>query len=241
MNYREPTLLLTRPEPLSSKFLARCEKALGGRVAAVISPVMRIVEAGDIPPLDDYQTLIFTSGHAVRRVGNAGLLNGRNVATVGRATAELATGYGAVAKELGSDLVTFLANFGDIGDPCLHLRGSHARGDLATHLNMAGKTAHEAIIYDQLSMPPTRAAQALIAGSDPIIAPVFSPRSAELLSRFADQRADVTIIAMSAAVAAASSQIGKVQIADPPTVEAMCRATVASLKQAYLVERPADD
>ncbi len=241
MSLREPTLLLTRPEPGSSEFLALCEREFGDRISAITSPLMRIVDAGDIPPLDEYQTLIFTSGHAVHRVGKAGLLNGRCVATVGQATAELATGFGASARAIGTDLETFLANCADLADPCLHLRGSHTRGDLAAELTLAGKSAGEAVIYDQLAMPPTRAAQALVAGSDPVTAPVFSSRSAELLSRFIGNRVDVTVIAISAAVASASTRIGKVKIAEAPTVEAMSAATVASLRQARLVERPTDD
>ncbi len=170
-----------------------------------------------------------------------GLLEGQNAATVGEATADLATGYGADARALGADLVTFLANSGDIADPCLHLRGSHTRGALAAQLVLAGKDASEAIIYDQLAMPPTRAAQALIAGTDPIIAPVFSPRSAELLSRFLGQRTGVTIIAISSAAAEASGITANVQIATAPTVEAMTAATVAAFRQACLVEPPAGD
>lgn len=241
MIHHEPTLLLTRPEPQSSEFLARCEREHGDRFSAVISPVLRIVDSGDIPPLDVYQNLLFTSGHAVHRIGKAGHLKGRAVATVGQATAELARGYGAVAKAYGADLETFLTNCADLADPCLHLRGSHTRGDLALRLESMGKAASEAVIYEQLTLPPTRAAQALVVGPDPIIAPIFSPRSAQLLSRIIGRRADVTVIAMSQAVADASRTIGEVHIAAAPTFEAMCAATVASLHQAHLVARPADD
>ncbi|MEK6217517.1 MAG: uroporphyrinogen-III synthase [Boseongicola sp.] len=241
MTHRELTLLLTRPEPQSSEFLARCEREHGARISAVISPVFRIVDTGDIPPLDEYRSLIFTSGHAVRRVGEAGLLNGRTVATVGQATAELARDYGAVAKAYGADLETFLANCADLANPCLHLRGSHTRGDLAARLASMDKVTSEAVVYDQLTRPPTRAAQAIIAGTDSIIVPLFSPRSAQLLSRIIGRRADVTVVAISEAVAAASRTIGKAHIAAAPTVEAMCAATVASLGQAHLVERPTDD
>jgi uroporphyrinogen-III synthase len=241
MIHRELTLLLTRPEPQSSEFLARCEREHGDRIPAVISPVLRIVDAGDIPPLDAYRSLIFTSGHAVRRVGEAGLLTGRTVAVVGQATAELAGDYGAVAMAYGADIGTFLANCADLAGPCLHLRGSHTRGDLAARLASMDKAASEAVVYDQLTLPPTRAAQAMIAGTDPIIAPIFSPRSAHLLSRFISRRPDVTVVAMSEAVAAASRTIGEVHIAAAPTVEGMCTATVASLGQAHLVVRPTDD
>ncbi len=238
---RETTLLLTRPEPQSSEFLARCEKELGQRISAVISPLLQIVDAGDIPPLDDYHCLIFTSGNAVHRVGKAGVLKGRGVAAVGEATAEFARNYGAIAKAYGDDLETFLANCVDIEGPCLHLRGSHTRGDLVGRLKSMGKAASDAVVYDQISQPPTRAARALLAGPDPIIAPLFSPRTAQLLSKAVGQRPGIVVVAMSGAVADASRTIGKVHIAEAPTVGAMCAATAASLQQANLVERPTDD
>ncbi|MGI9395613.1 MAG: uroporphyrinogen-III synthase [Boseongicola sp.] len=238
---REPTMLLTRPEPQSSEFLARCEKELGRQISAVISPMLQIVDTGDIPPLDGYLNLIFTSGHAVRRVGEAGLLKGRNVAVVGEVTAELAVTYGAFAKEFGHDLETFLAKCSDLVGPCLYLRGSHTRGNLAAQLAAMGKMVAEAVVYDQLSKPPTRAAQALLAGQVPVVAPLFSPRTAQLFSQAIGQRSDVRVVAMSKAVADASEAIGEVQISAAPTVEAMCAATVAMLRQAHLVERPADD
>ena len=241
MIFRESTLLMTRPEPQSSEFLARCEKKLGQRISAVISPLLQIVDSGDIPPLDDYRCLIFTSGNAVHRVGKAGVLKGRSVAVVGDATAELARDYGAIAKPYGDDVEAFLANCLDLAGPCLHLRGSHTRGDLAGRLTSMGKPTSEAIVYDQIAQPPTRAAQALLAGPDPIIAPLFSPRTAQLLSNAVGQRDNVTVVAMSDSIADASRTIGKVHIAEAPTVSAMCTATVASLAQANLVDPPTDD
>jgi len=241
MIHREPTLLLTRPEPQSSEFLALCEKEVGQRISAVISPLLRIVDVGDIPRLEDYRSLIFTSGHAVRRAGEAGVLNGRSVATVGEGTAELARTYGATAQAYGGELETFLANCSDLADPCLHLRGGHTRGDLAARLEAMGKSADEAIIYDQISLPLMRAAQVLITSQDPIIAPLFSPRTAQLLSRAVGRHADLTVVAMSRAVADAARTIGEAHIAEAPTVGAMCASTITSLRQANLVDRPTDD
>ncbi|MGI9389078.1 MAG: uroporphyrinogen-III synthase [Boseongicola sp.] len=238
---REPTMLLTRPEPQSSEFLARCEKEAGRQISAVISPLLQVVDVGEIPTLDDYRSLIFTSGQAVRRVGEAGLLKGRNVAVVGHATAELAVAYGALAKEYGRDSQTFLANCSDLAGPCLYLRGSHTRGDLATQLTAMGKMTNEAVVYDQISRPLTRAAMALISSQAPIVAPLFSPRTAQLLSRAIGQRSDIEVVAMSKAVADESEAIGEVETSAAPTVEAMCKSTLAKLQQAYLVERPADD
>ena len=235
------TVLMTRPERQSSEFIARCEREFGERISAVISPVFRIEDVGEIPPLDEFRTLIFTSGHAVRRLGIAGELKGRRVATVGQATAELAREFGASAKAYGDDIETFLANFGGLADPCLHLRGRHSRGNLAARLTELRRMTGEAIIYDQIAIPLSREAQNLITGSKPIIAPLFSPRSAELLAKFIRRHRFVKIIAMSEAVADASGSGHDVKIAEQPTIEAMCGATVAMLRQASLVEQPDDD
>lgn len=228
MDETRPTLLLTRPEPRSSEFLARCERALGERIPAVISPVMAIVPRDEAPPLDDYATLVVTSASALDVFGDGGL-SGRRVATVGDATAARARRMGARAEALGPDIETFVANADRLAPPCLHLRGVHAAGDLAGRLNALGIAAAEAIVYDQAARPLSRAARQLLAGEGRVVAPVFSARSATLLAHAAPIRAPVDVVAMSETVAAAWTGPGHVIVADAPTVEAMCAGTIAAL------------
>lgn len=212
------TLLLTRPEPQSRAFLADCEAHLGRSIPVVISPLMRIEPMGDVPDLERYATIILTSGNGVARLGSA--LSGRHVVTVGERTAALAREHDAEAKHLDDDVEGFLENAATVRGPALFCRGVHSRGDLAKRLAERGIEVEEAILYDQVAEPLTNAARLLLAGSLPVVAPVFSPRSAKLLSshRIA---APLTLLAISQATADAWTGGGEVLVAERPNAAAM--------------------
>lgn len=218
----EPTLLLTRPEPQSKAFLSLCETVAGRRLPAVISPVMKIERAGDLPDLDRYATLVFTSGNGVRSALSQGSLAGRTVFTVGEKTAELARAAGAEAEALGEDVDAFVAAARRVKGPALLCRGVHSRGDLAGRLSETGLRIDEVLLYDQVACPLSTAAQQLLAGSAPVVAPVFSPRTARLLGRHGVIVAPLTLVAMSEAVAESWEGSGTIRIAEAPTSEAMC-------------------
>lgn len=232
MDDAEPTLLLTRPAAQSAEFLALCESALGRKIACVISPVMRIVDVGPIPDVSGHATLVFTSSNAVRRLGEAAVLAGRRAVTVGEATAALARDYGAEAVALGSTAEELCAAADRIVPPALLLRGRHARGDIAARLVRAGVPTDEVIVYDQAGEPLTSEAASLLGGQRRVIAPVFSPRSAELLSASASITAPVIVIAMSPNVAEAWKGPGEIRIAQNPGADAMCACTLEALRGA---------
>ncbi|SMX25019.1 uroporphyrinogen-III synthase [Boseongicola aestuarii] len=227
MDDASPTLLLTRPDAQSREFLAECEEIVGRRIPVVIAPAMKIVDVGDIPDLDRFETIIATSSHAVRRLGAEGALRGRKVFAVGEGTAGLAREFGAKAEALGQDGAEFLENCEAIEGPCLYVRGAHVRVDLASALVGRGVACEDAVVYDQLAQPLGCAADALLAGALPVIAPVFSARTAELLGRTTDIRAPLTMIAMSPAVAAAWNGAGDIRIVAEPTSSAMSKAVAA--------------
>ena len=224
----DPTLILTRPADRAQAFLALCEARLGRRIPAIISPVIEIVPFGDIPDLTEFDTLIVTSASAVSRLADEGLLGGRRVATVGERTAALAKSSGASATCLGENVETFLERVDQLSGPCLHLRGVHSRGDLALNVSKAGVPCAEAVIYDQIQRPLSSAARSAIAGQGRAILPLFSPRTAELLSSAAEAGTNASIIAMSDAVAAAWRGGGDVKIAQEPTNDAMCDMVIAA-------------
>jgi uroporphyrinogen-III synthase len=223
----EPTLLLTRPEAQSKAFLISCEKAAGRRLPAIISPVMSISHMGELPDLDNYATIIFTSGNGVKAALETTSLKGRRIATVGQRTAELAQSAGASAVSLGDDVEAFLGAIDELAGPVLLCRGTHTRGNLAERMRQAGLSVDEAVIYDQETLPLSVAARSLLAGDAPVIAPVFSPRSASLLAGYGVVNAPITVVAMSRNVAEAWTGPGKIVIADKPTSDAMCELTVS--------------
>ena len=227
MTDAEPTLLLTRPEAQSRAFLHQCEAAVGRRLPTVVSPVMEIERIGELPDLDGYGTSVFTSGNGVRSALETGSLTGRTVATVGKKTADLAKAAGADAVPLGEDVDGFIAGAGDLTGPVLLCRGVHSRGDLAERLRGLGLAVDEAVIYDQAARALSSAALSLLAGTNPVIVPIFSPRSAALLAGYGEITAPVTVIAMSRNVADAWSGPGEVLVAEKPTSEAMCSLTIS--------------
>jgi len=220
------TLLLTRPEAQSRAFLESCEMALGRPIPAVISPLMRIEPVGDLPDLDGYGTLAFTSANGVRRVGAA--LAGHNVITVGEATAVLARSFGADARAYGENVEAFLERASNIAVPVLYCRGVHVQGDLAAALQRQGARVDEAVIYDQVARPLSAAGLAVLSRDSKVVAPVFSARTATLLSS-QSITADLTVIAMSKKVATAWVGDEAIRIATAPTAEAMQAAVLEAM------------
>ena len=216
------TLILTRPADRSQEFLSQCEALAGRRLPSIISPVIEIQPHGDLPDLNIYATIVVTSVSAVMRLAEEGALVGRRVATVGERTAALARDHGADARCLGDDVAAFLSAAADIEPPAIHCRGVHARGDLAAQLTKAGLSCDEAVVYDQVQRPLNAAARSVLSGQGRVILPLFSPRSARLLSRAGPPAAEVVVIAMSDAVASEWQGGGDVRIAREPNSTAMC-------------------
>lgn len=223
MQDSQPTLLLTRPKEQSAEFLSECEKHADRRLPVVVSPIIRIEAVADVPDLSSYATLIFTSANGV--VACASELRGRRVVTVGTKACVLAAQAGAVATSLGEDVETFLAQSDQIEGPALHCRGTHARGNLAERLSANGVQTDEAILYDQVAQPLTPAARSLLQSNGSVVAPIFSPRSAQLLSQTMIS-ADIQIVAMSEAVAQAWSGTGAVTVVSEPTALEMAMQTI---------------
>lgn len=189
-----PTVLLTRPLDQSRAVADALRQAAGPSVRIVISPLMRIesVAANWDRAAPCY---LFTSQQGVREYVRSGADPTRSTGAkqaltrafcVGDRTAKAARAAGLQAISAGGtveDLLQLVLNERPKG-PLVHLRGRHARGDLAQRLSDAGLNAVEAIVYDQRDQDPTPEAKALISQGFPVVAPLYSPRSA---TRFAKE------------------------------------------------------
>ena len=205
------TLLLIRPQAQSDAFLAQCREALGRDLPAIVSPILHIEPVGGMPDLAPYETVIVTSGNAVERLPQG---NGQRVVTVGERTADLAASKGYDAVCLGQTVDDFLTRRAEVMPPALYLRGRHTRVDLAGKLNdMAIETA-EQVVYDQQEQPLTASAENLLASGEAIV-PVFSPRTARLLSAYHVHEA-TEVFLISQATAEAWSAAGQTRIAERP-------------------------
>jgi uroporphyrinogen-III synthase len=223
-------LLLTRPEEASRRFLAACEAAHQGPIRAIIAPVLAIrpleVRLSGRP-----SALILTSANGAARAGEMDL-GALPAWCVGPQTAATARRLGFEAVEAGPDadgLVDAVLRARPVGR-LLHIRGEHARGDIAERLREAGLDVGEITAYRQEALAPTAEARAALEGRQPLVVPLFSPRSAALLAAW-DPRAPLRVVAISDAVAEAARPLvpESVRVARSPASEAMVEATLAAL------------
>lgn len=197
------TLLLTRPKEQSARFADAVAARLPG-VPVVISPVLEIVPRDGPVSTEGIAAFILTSENGARTLAARADVAGRTAYCVGDRTAQAARAAGMDAVSAGGaaeDLVALIRARRPLGR-LLFARGAESRGAVAERLAEAGLPVESVVLYDQRPRPLTPEAAALLAGAAPVIAPVFSPRSAALLSR-AEIRAPLILVALSEAVARA--------------------------------------
>ncbi len=220
-----PILVLTRPEAQSRAFADSLDVA----ARVIISPILEIRCCDDVAVLAPYAGIILTSANAV---GCAPPLGNVQVHCVGEQTA-------AAAKAAGAEIVTIARDADDLvhrvsgTGPLLHLRGEHARGDVAERLTQRGIETSEVVVYRQVACPLSSDARQALAGDDPVVLPLFSPRSAQLVGAETHLGSSLQVLAMSAAVAKAWKQAtGRdAEIANVPTGAAMRARIVAALQR----------
>ena len=179
-----PLCLLTRPEAQSRAFAA----GLPG-IEVLIAPILRIVPRDfDPAPIARAPGLIFTSVNAVPFAGPGA---GRRALCVGPQTGAAARAAGFAVTEGPGDAEGMLPLLAGRED-WLHLHGRHR----ARELPVPGLA-----VYDQVPQPLGEDARAVLAGTRPLILPLFSPRSAELLSEAMGAAAAAPIAAPIATVA----------------------------------------
>jgi uroporphyrinogen-III synthase len=238
-----PAILITRPEAAARRF-GEALRAAGCDAPQVIAPILDIQPvAGALAssPLAPgaARGVILSSVHGV--AGFAAQTALRPPAwCVGQSTARAARDAGfdvQAAAEHADDLFRLMVGAGSTG-PFLHPRGRHARGALAQRLAEAGLPATEVVIYEQNARPLGADARALLLGGAPVIAPVFSPRTARLLAEAAQgATAPLHLVAISDAAAQAWREFGAepglaLRIARRPDADAMVEATMAAAKAA---------
>ncbi|MGV6849675.1 MAG: uroporphyrinogen-III synthase [Marinibacterium sp.] len=230
-----PVLLLTRPAAASQRFVDRLGQDMDRDILdclrLVVSPLVRIAPLKDRIDLGPARGLILTSANGVAMAGR--LLPHRDmpVYTVGQATAQAAELEGWKAVCAGRTADELVAGMPGLAPPVplAHLHGRHTRGNIAVRLSEAGIPVRGHAIYDQLEEKLTSDAASALAGPAPVIAPLFSPRTAALLTDQGRISAPFYPIALSQAVAAefARATAGRpveMHICSSPTLQAMSAA-----------------
>jgi len=213
-------VLITRPETAARRFAEQVE-ALGLR--HVIAPLLRIVSVPhDAQAVREARGLVFTSENGVRYAGPG---NSRPAWCVGPRTAEVARAAGYDVTEGPGDAAGLIPLIGDLGPGWLHPHGAH----VAARLPVPGM-----VVYDQLPLPLSSEALALLQGGATVILPLFSPRTARLAAEAARGRtaAPLWIVPISAAADAAwraawpEAGVRSI-IADQPDAEGILRVIQA--------------
>lgn len=235
-----PTILITRPGHGGADFADRLRAELGADLSIVLSPVMRIEQCGALPDLTRYRTLIFTSRHGVEAyVAKRGRCD-LPAFGVGGATAAAARAAGIDVTACGGDAPDLIARMlaTKVGQPCLHLRGTHAARNISEALSSAGLETDEAVIYRQAPAALTDEAFAVLDGNAPVVVPLFSPRSARLFFDQARGDAPLLVAAISdnAAQEVPDCRVAAIEIAHDPCAEAMLEATKRLLDAAKRLE-----
>lgn len=227
-----PLLILTRPESASRRVAAALEKT-GTKARIVISPALQILPVDSSPP-GAPAGLIFTSAHGVEAWQRQGGQTGLPVFAVGDATAQAARQISASvwsAKGEAEALVAGLLHKRPTG-PLLHVRGEVSRGGIAQRLTDAGLPTQEWIAYRQTPCAPSAQALAALNATQPVILPLYSPRSASIVSAW-PIKAPLLVAALSQAVALAcdSDHIESVTVATRPEAEPMLKVITQLIAQ----------
>lgn len=196
-------LLMTRPRDDGLEFVASLPADLRAQMRVLHSPLIRIEPMAVEIELGDARAIVFSSKNGVAAA--AALTDRRDLPCfcVGEATTAAARAAGWEAQCAGPDARTLLRTFAASPPPfpLVHLRGAHASVDIAGELSRAGCGARSQAIYDQALLPLNGAARAALAGTDAVIAPLFSPRTARQFVKAHQGSAPLYLAALSDAVA----------------------------------------
>jgi len=217
-------ILLTRPRAQSERFAERVAERLGAGTV-VISPLLDIRFRRDPPRLAGYAGVVLSSARTLELPGMV-WPRGLPAWCVGPATAAAARAAGlhpravaATAEALAGQIVAARP-----AGRLLHMGGAELAFDLVAALAAAGIAADRAVVYDQPLTGLSAEALALLAGTVPVLVPVFSRRTAEaLLPALLRARAPLCLAAISPAVADALAVQGAhtIDVADRPDAEAV--------------------
>lgn len=203
-----------------------CHEVLGQNQLIIISPLMQIKMLPIDISLEPYSTLIFTSENGVRAFAQASEHRQLPAFCVGERTALAARAVGLKALSANGsadELVEVIRETPATGR-YLHIHGEHTRGEVSERL---APLVDDVVAYRQDPVPLSDEARTALAGDQPVILPLFSPRTAQLFFKDADQiKAPLRIVVISDAAGAAvlGHDSADITVAVTPDAMAMLRA-----------------
>ena len=232
---RAPTVLLTRPATQSHRFALALQARFPG-IQTVVSPLIAPEYLRPAVPLRDWGGVIFTSetgALAARRIAADGMPLPRLAFCVGDQTARVASAEGFDARSAQGDgqALVRLVEAAKVTGPLLYLHGAETRVDVAGTLNSAGIETVSMVCYAQIATALTPEAVALILRVDPVVVPVFSARTGQILAAEYARIAGVAPLYLAgiSADAVADLPAALKQVADRPDAAAMLDVLAAWL------------
>jgi len=229
-----PTLLLTRPMAQSLRFAADAALRFPA-LPQVLSPLLAARFLPVPTPSAPYGGVIFTSETGVEGAVRAGIAP-QLAYCVGAQTAKAAQSAGFDAISAGGDWrdLTQLIITAQPKAALLFLAAQEAPNHLQNALAKAGLSVERANVYAQDPVPFSASALALLAQDQPVLVPLFSPRSAQVFCAAAHGlKAPLWVAALSDNVAAALTlPVQRIITAHRPNSAAMLDAIGA------LIEKP---
>lgn len=196
------TLLMTRPQEASQRFVDLLSPQIQNRVSVVYSPLIEIVQTADDIVFEDAGGLIFTSSNGVAVAARLTARRDLPCFCVGEATTNAARHAGWRADCVGPNSSVLIETLSktQLKTPQLHIRGTHSRGDIAAGLTALGCPTRAQVVYDQRLLPFTASAERALMAGGAVIAPVFSPRTARQFANLHAGAAPLYLAALSPAV-----------------------------------------
>lgn len=235
-------VILTRPAAQGARFAELVRENCGPNVRVIISPLMAVEHITPDLGQDTYSAVIFTSEPAVKATQTFHGTLPALAYCVGEHTSLVAQEAGFSTRTANGDAATLIALIQTAQEqgPLVHLRGRDTRGQVAERLNSAGIVTFETIVYAQNPVPLSQEARAVLGAAFPVILPVFSPRSADMLAVALAQTgvtAPLVIVAFSPAVAGRLIDAGLTPrlVASHPDARSM----LAAIQQALSLAQPA--
>lgn len=194
-------LLMTRPAAASRRFVGALSADLLAKIEVIHAPLLQITPVEADIDAWAWRGVIFTSANGVAAAGAAE--RALPAYCVGARTTQAAAKAGWMAEQSGTNaeelLTALIAKHP--ATPLLHLHGRHTRGDVAARLTAAALPCSSKVIYDQALLPLPADTRRAISAQSQVIVPLFSPRTARHFASLGLDPANLTLIALSEAVA----------------------------------------
>ncbi len=219
-------------------FAQQLEMRLGVQVQVILTPLLAPRFFAPDLPKGPFSGLILTSQTGVdafRRLGHATKGLPRQVYCVGARTASAAAELGLLPVAVAEDAASLIAAITATppAGTLLHLQGREMRGRIVENLKMAGIDTDNAVIYAQDEQPLSAAAHSVLRRNDPVLVPLFSPRTASIFAAELFRTASLSPLFIAAMSAEVAAQVGmpdaKIRVAASANAKAMVDALVLLL------------